>query len=232
MKTSVLIPCYQNHFIYLDRVIESYLVREEFGEPGICPDEIVVVLSGAGYIPECYIKSFKDYFCTDVFELDVNLILVPHTVYTGEACSIGEQHCTGDIILIQAADDLSHARRVEIVKKYFEKYDIVALNHGFFGLGDIEYYTIDELRKREIKDIKVFQPWEIKKHIQEKPLDVYGQFCGCKVAAGTLCYKKEIVGKFNWSNKKHGQDTITCKRIALKFNKSLIIDALLYYYFK
>ena len=97
----------------------------------------------------------------------------------------------------------------------------------------MDHYGKDKLENEfDYDNIKVYQPNEIVKHITEKPLDVYGQFCDCHVAAGTLCYRRDIVGKFQWSNKKHGQDTITCKRIALKFNKSIIINAPLYYYFK
>lgn len=209
------------------------MVGESFGTPGIMPDEIVIVLSGCDIIAEDYIESFESFYCAPAFDFKVVLVQIKETIFTGEACSIGEQHCTGDIILIQAGDDLCHPRRIEIVKKYFESHDIVALNHAFYGLDMMEYYGKDNLENKfDYDNIKTYQPWEIVEHIKEKPLDVYGQFCDAHIAAGTIVYRRDIVGKFTWSNKQHGQDTITCKRIALKFKKSIIINAPLYYYFK
>jgi len=224
MKTSILIPCIPEHFIYLDRVIDAYRngTRKPF--------EFIVVLSDCAKVPREYLSFFieKQQKYYDVRYCEYEVLL-----YTGEACSVGEQNCNGDIILIQAADDLPHPRRVEIVQKYFKGHDIVALNHSFYGKDMMEYYGKKNLENKfNYDNIKVYQPQEVIRHFKEHPLDVYGQFCDCHVAAGTLCYRRDIVGKFKWSNKRRGQDTITCKRIIHKFNKSIIIDAPLYYYFK
>ncbi len=224
MKTSVLIPCMPGHFIYLHRVIYEYLSGTK------TPHEIVVVLSDCTKVPLPYRKIFKEDFGDFV-----RLLSVVGLKWTGAACKYGEKFCSGDIIMIQAADDLPHPRRVEVVEKYFETHDIVALNHSYYGKDHMNYYGMEALENKfDYDNIKVVQPWELYEHHFEKGFihDVYGQNCGFHVAAGTICYRKDIVGKFTWSNKKHGQDTITCKRILHHFKKSIVIDAPLYYYFK
>ena len=230
MKTSVLIPCTPEHFIYLDRVIEAYQRGTKM------PDEIVIVLSDCLKVPDIYIAAFHAvYDESQQDEIKVRLIPVVQPLYTGKACTVGETNCNGDIIIIQAADDLPHPRRVEIVEKCFEKHFIVALNHSFYGLDHMKYYGMEALENQfDYDNIKAVQPWEMYKHHFEDGHihDVYGQNCGFHVAAGTICYRKDIVGKFTWSNKKHGQDTITCKRILHHFKRSIAIDAPLYYYFK
>ncbi|HUT64038.1 MAG TPA: glycosyltransferase family A protein [Anaerolineae bacterium] len=219
----MLIPCTPEHFIYLNRVIYAYL------EGSKVPHEIVIVLSDCNKVPDIYKVVFEQQFP------NVKVSYYPKLLYTGAACSLGEKHCTGDIIMIQAADDLPHHLRVAVVENYFETYDIVALNHSYYGRNMMEYYGIETLEdKFDYTETKAVQPWELYKHHFEDGNihDVYGQNCGFHVAAGTICYRKEIVGKFTWSNKKHGQDTITCKRILHHFKKSIVIDAPLYYYFK
>lgn len=224
MRTSVLIPCIPQHFIYLDRVIDAYM------NGTVKPDEIVIHLCDYKTVPESYIDLLNE-----KYDDSVQVYCTEKWTYTGESCSIGERLCDigNDIVIIQASDDLPHPRRIEIVQKYFKSHDIVALNHSFFGKDMMNYYGKDALENKfDYDNIKVYQPHEIVDHIKERPLDVYGQFCDCHVAAGTIAYRRDIVGKFTWSNKKHGQDVITCKRIALKFGKSIIISAPLYYYFK
>jgi len=226
MKTSVLIPCTPEHFIHLDRVIGAYM------DGSMCPHEFVVVLSDCSKVPFEYQSLFMEKWPKDI---NVQLHQMSNLLWTGRACTVGEWYCKGDIIMVQAADDLPHPLRVEIVESYFESHDIVALNHSYYGKDMMEYYGIDELENKfDYSDIKVVQPITLYTHHfkKENILDVYGQNCGFHVAAGTICYSKDIVGKFTWSNKKHGQDTVTCKRILHKFRKSIVIDAPLYYYFK
>lgn len=227
MKTSVFIPCIPAHYCLLDRVIDAYLSAEEW------PDEIVIVVSDANKINPEYFEVLKKEFEQCNFKLTIHP--VPVLLYTGEACNLVKDLCDGDVIIIQAADDLPHRERVAVVKRFFGNYDILSLNHSFWGLGDIVYYGMDELERRtknKLENIKVVQPHEIKEHVSQKPHDVYGQFCGFKVAAGTVCYRKELARDHKWSSAPKGQDTIFCKEVILKYNKSIIIDTPLYYYYK
>jgi hypothetical protein len=224
MKISVFIPCIPEHFIFLDRVVRYY------NSGSVKPDEIIIVLSDCFKVRKEYIDVFLSY--------NPNVTLV-HTenqlLHTGEACNLSKKLCSGDIIVIQAADDLPHPLRIEIVKMYFERYDIVSLNHSYFGKSHIDYYGYDVLYKmaeKRLSDIKVVQPFEIFKHVTEKPDDVYGQFCNFPVAAGTICHRKEILEDMQWSSVKHGQDTIFCKEIIKRYKKSIIISAPLYFYNK
>jgi glycosyltransferase involved in cell wall biosynthesis len=222
MKVSVFIPCIPEHFIYLDRVVKAYL------EGTKQPDEIIIVLSDCLKVRKEYLDLFYYRKITQIYTRDKLL-------YTGEACNLSKDLCTGDIIIVQAADDLPQRKRIEVVVDYFERYDIVSLNHSFYGKSHIDFYGMDKLNKmaeKEIKDIKVAQPFEIFRHVTEHPDDVYGQFCDFHVAAGTICHRREILDDIQWSSLKHGQDTLFCKDVIKKFKKSIIISAPLYFYNK
>lgn len=226
MKTSVFIPCIPEHFCYLDRVVAAY----EAGT--VKPDEIVIVLSNAQNVRQEYINTFLGYH-PEI--LKKQFYSVTQLLYTGEACNLSKSLCTGDIIIIQAADDLPHPRRIEIVKDYFNNYDIVSLNHSYYGKCHIDYYgfeKLNEMAEEELKDIKVMQHWEIFKEVTENPDNVYGQSAGFHVAAGTVCHRREILDEILWTNFPHGQDTVFCKEVIKKFKKSIIISAPLYFYFK
>jgi len=228
MKTSVFIPCIPEHFCYLDRVIAAYT------QGTVQPDEIIVLLSDSNEVPDRYIESFWKYF-DEIAQPKIKLMSEEYRLYTGEACNLSKHLCTGDIIIIQAADDLPHPRRIEIVKDYFNNYDIVSLNHSYYGKCHIDYYgfeKLNEMAEEELKDIKVMQPWEIFKEVTENPDNVYGQSAGFHVAAGTVCHRREILDEILWTNFPHGQDTVFCKEVIKKFKKSIIISAPLYFYFK
>jgi len=165
-------------------------------------------------------KMFKSQFPM------VQMVEKVELLYTGAACREGEQYCKAEVIIIQAADDIPHPRRVEIVEDFFERYDIVSLNHSFIGSTQQGYKPSEE----PIEDIKVVQPHTLYDYHEEKPDEPYGKISGFAVAAGTICYRRDLVGKFEWSNARRGQDNITCKRILKKFKKSICISAPIYYY--
>jgi len=211
----------------LDRVIDRYLEAE------VWPDEIVIIVSDANKINTEYFNVLKKSYSNVNIHLEVHP--VPVLLYTGEACNLVKDFCSGDIIIVQAADDLPHVRRVEIIKRFFDEYDIISLNHSYWGLPDMTYYGMDSLEKitaEKLSNIKVVQPHTIKQHVIEKPDDVYGQGCGFKVAAGTIAYRKELAREVKWSSAPKGQDGIFCKEVIKKYNKSIIIDAPVYFYYK
>ena len=225
MKTSVLIPCIPEHFIWLNRVIYEYLSGTK------SPFEIVVVLSDCEKVPLLYREAFQYHFA----DMPVKYYEYKELMWTGKALSTGEKFCEGDLISIQAADDLPSKNRIEVCERFFEKYDIACLHHSFFGKGHIDYYGIENLDTSVDYDkVKIIQPCQLYGHhfTNKNEMDVFAQFAGFPVTAGAMVYKRDIVGKFTWSNKKNGQDRITALRILKKFQKTIVIDSRIYFYFK
>lgn len=227
MKTAVFIPCIPEHFCFLNRAINALI------EGPVIPNEVIVFISNADIVHQDYIDQmaalYQEYF--QVFKIHRE----SKQYYTGEACNAVAELTNAEIIIIQAADDVPHPRRVEIVNQFFVIYDILSLNHSYWGLGDIDYYGHKYLENKtheKLKDIQVVQPREIYEHIKNNPGDVYGQLCDFKVAAGTVAYRRQLAEEVVWSSAPHGQDTIWCKEVILKYQKSIIIDAPVYFYYK
>jgi hypothetical protein len=213
MKVSVFIPCVPEHIQNIVRIISAY-------EKGTRkPDEYVIGLS------RC--KEVNIFTRTAIGTMPRTMLVdVVKPLYAGPCQQLAEYFCNGDVIVYQAADDLPHERRIEIVKDYFTRYDIMALNHSYYGKTQIEH---PNLQKYDFKKIRVIQPNALLKRLREHPDDVYGQGF-FRVGAGIICIRPEVLEKVKWGYEPKGQDGMFCKRVLRVFRKSILIDAPLYWY--
>jgi len=230
MKISIFIPCIPGHFSNLKNIIFNIFRGTDW------PGEIVILLSAARGVPanviddfEKEMEKYRDHFTIYLHKEDYHM-------FTGEACNEILSLCRGDVIVIQAADDLPHFRRIEIIRQYFTNYpEMLCLNHSFWGKCDMSYYgmeLLEEYTHIKLKNIAVVESRDISDHLIRRPDDVYGQFLPFKVAAGTIAYRKKVAEETRWSSAPRGQDTIFCKEVLKKYGRSIIIDAPVYYYFK
>jgi hypothetical protein len=213
MKVSVFIPCVPEHIQNIVRIISAY----ENGTRK--PDEYVIGLS------RC--KEVNIFTRTAIGTMPRTILIdVAKPLYAGPCQQLAEYFCNGDIIMYQAADDMPHERRVEIVKDYFKRYDIVALNHSYYGTTERQH---QHLQKYDYSKIRVAQPRELVTYYREHPDDVYGQGF-FRVGAGIICIRPKVLQKVKWGYERKGQDGIFCKKVLFTFQKSILIDAPLYWY--
>jgi hypothetical protein len=139
MEISLFIPTIPEHIKYLDNILDIYLNKSS-----IKPDEIIVSVSNYKVIPTDVLSP--------MFEKNQNVKFILHDniMLAGPNRQVSKDFCNGDIIIYQDSDDLPHIQRIEIIKHFFENYDILHLNHSY---NDISEYNEDIINISEINYI-------------------------------------------------------------------------------
>jgi len=217
MKTTIAIPCIHYHIHFLERTLKGIVSGTEL------PDKVVIVIS---YVTtqgqRKQIQKLRNKFGK---RLNLTIIEVRQFLLHSEARNYLIKYLDPGLILFHDADDVQHPQRLEIVKYFFNKHDIVHLCHGWKKMGRALPNTID------INKIKVFTCQNI--------IDGYNQF-GWKPRAfgalfmtthsGACCIKREVLEEFSWEGVAPGEDSRFCFRVLKKFKKTILIDVPLYSY--
>jgi hypothetical protein len=224
MKTSVFIPCIPKHFQYIPGIIRAY------EESSVRPDEIVVFLSGA----DNRMYRYPNF--------DFKLFITSEKYLNGPARQMALSLCGGDVVLYQDADDLPSRQRVEIVKWYFENNDISLLTHRYtFRLSDLNRQPIDLLSIKSFDNKHIFKHYFPNRKINEceNVCVAYGEEMSPH-HAGACCIKRTLLNEIEWKpfdklellkdHNKKGEDYEFCLEAAFKVKKSIMIDAILYWY--
>lgn len=233
MKTTIAIPCLVNHVKWLDTAFENIA-------NGTClPDEVLVAISPSPTedpIAFDIVKKYKDRLNIKVFFLDR-----PGAIFAKHFLT---QHITGDLVLYHDADDYQHLQRVEIVKKFFENFDIVHLCHsysyeieGCYGKLDydkIKYVHGDSFRDKYCleKDHPSLDSWK------KDGIACFGVMTDVKkVTDGAMCIKRSVLDKIKWNEIPENfiqpaPDMWFCMSVFKEFNKTMLIDAPVYIYRK
>jgi len=122
MKLDVYIPTYKPHFKYLNKLVDMYLKSTE------TPDNIVISVSN-------YVESDKSLFEDLEKKERVKIIKNKGVKLTAENL-LDSNKTDSDIILYHGSDDYPHYQRVEVVKYFFENYDIMHLHHSYHKCND------------------------------------------------------------------------------------------------
>lgn len=247
MTISVYIPTTPNHLKFLDKILNSYLYKST-----VLPDQIVVSISDFSKINSMTYNNLKMKYKDVLFleHLEVQL--------AGPNRQFAEQFCTSDIILYQDSDDLPHIQRVEIIKYFFEKYDIIHLHHSYFNLTnyidlitEIESFNYNEniIDIDSIKFITSDQFYE-KLYPNKNLIDCRNPhiineiFKELKPHYGALAIKKEVLNEIKWKDRKNlfysprwndftykgAEDYEFMVEVIFKYNKTIIIDSKIYFY--
>lgn len=141
-----MVPCHHLHAKYLPRLCESY------AEQTNPPEEIVISLSGCSLI--------KDWECIDKIKktswpFKVRLILSNKRKTEPQNKNIAAKAAKGDVLICQDADDIPHPQRVEIIKYFFNTYDIVHLIHAMSGTDQpfSLFKNFDEIKYLHFRDL-------------------------------------------------------------------------------
>ena len=138
LSTTVIIPCHHLHAQFLHDVLLSYTYQT------VLPDEIVISLSETDKIPKILIESITK----ESWPFKTVLLLSEAPQTEGQNRNNAGQHASGQILICHDADDFPSPQRIEIIRYFFENYDIVHLLHSFnLFQPDIEISKIELFKK-------------------------------------------------------------------------------------
>ncbi|MCI5052645.1 MAG: glycosyltransferase [Simkaniaceae bacterium] len=124
---SVIIPCHSSHAnLLLDSLYN--LLHQSYQ-----PDEVIVSLSGTEKLHKnilgIFIPRFKE-------RLNLKVIEHEQELTASENRNIATAQATMDVLIYEDADDISHPRRLEIIKHFFDSYEIDVLYHAWHSYFD------------------------------------------------------------------------------------------------
>lgn len=213
-KISVIIPCHYVHFKYLKELMDSLSLQT------ILPNEVIISLSESQKISSEERQSFKDLCRTYPFV--VKIIENRRRLKAGQNRNIACSEAEGDIIITQDADDIPHFQRIEIIKYFFDQYDIDHLMHLFFP-SRVTYpkkeidrcywgpYVLENIKYTLLKR------WDDAQYIQY-------------LHNGHIAFRREIFEKVQWSHLYVGEDVLFNKSVFELKKKTMIVDAFLLIY--
>ncbi|HBY66690.1 MAG TPA: hypothetical protein DEG69_02260 [Flavobacteriaceae bacterium] len=227
MKTSLVIPCSPEHFV---NTLPSVLRTYEGGT--VKPDEVVVSLSQAPLLQKMKVKQEDSAYISQCISgniFDKFKILNHNTRQThGPNRQEGSLASTGDIIIYSDADDVAHRQRIEIIKYFFENYDIAHLNHRWIGdkegfrdidLGEIKYVNSQDMYKN------YFPNQNIKECLNATR--AYGGGFMTYTHTGHTSISREGLQKVRWKDWGElwspAEDYEFCMETLYSFNKSMLI---------
>jgi hypothetical protein len=240
MKVSMVIPCAPKDFYKLEKVLNFTASCSKK------PDEVILGIS--------QIYMFQEAELEKVRKLGPQLFNEFKITGTNDRCWPGPNRqraselATGDIIIYQDADDLPQHQRVELISRFFEEKDILHLNHAYFHSAfTYEYRTSYENIKFVESDV-IYKRYFPTGDLREctKVTMSYGYDLGFNfplIHVGATSIRRSVLEKIQWKDVKdltlctdpgtvpRTEDYEFSMSILHTFNKSLLIDAPLYYYY-
>jgi Glycosyltransferases, probably involved in cell wall biogenesis len=119
LTTSVIIPCHYKHTSYLFELL-GHLQSQT-----IMPHEVVISISEVDKADPIIIEKLHH----TKWAFTCKIITSTNVQYAGENRNIGCRNATGDIFILQDADDIPHPQRIEVITYFFEHYPIDHLIH-------------------------------------------------------------------------------------------------------
>ncbi|MCH9621699.1 MAG: hypothetical protein S4CHLAM20_11240 [Chlamydiia bacterium] len=206
--TSIIIPCHHLHAQYLMRLCESYIHQTYL------PNEIVISLSGCRHLNDDYVNKLL----SKEWPFKVKCIKSDGLKSEPQNRNIAAEHASGEILICQDADDLPLKERVEVIKYFFDEYDIVHLMHQGFLYSRIE-----------------------EKNLYHDDLEVllfYSESCFEKVFKqgyynGPVAITKSLFKKIRWddNHKAGGSDVKFNRAVYKQFHNVIQIPQKLYIYY-
>tara|TARA_Y100001963_G_scaffold130038_1_gene185901 strand:+ start:1679 stop:2527 length:849 start_codon:yes stop_codon:yes gene_type:complete len=215
MKTSLIIPSTEYHFHHMNWILRCY-------EQGtVKPDEIIVSVSNSHMIPKNDIRLINDKFKKSFDSLKI----LEHTKPIPEGPNRGEGTlvASNEIITYSDSDDIPHPQRIEIIKYFFSKYDILHLNHTWtydknfhnckFQCDKIKYMESDNIFSLYFPAQKNLEQKDRIRKNRPNPKEVPSRPPGCNPWYGE--------GPWNWS--RESLDKLTYRRSFMITGGSLSI---------
>jgi hypothetical protein len=172
-KTSVIIPCHYKHAQHLPGLLQA------FSEQTLIPDEVVISLSERNKVPKHIIDSIN----TTSYPFSLCLISFEEPVSDGGNRNYACAHATGDLLICHDADDIPLPQRVEIIKYFFDVYQIDHLMHRWCGETDHQPF---------FKDFEKIGRFHLPEY-RDYPLHAGGRFTN-----GHVSISRQLFGVIRW----------------------------------
>jgi hypothetical protein len=121
ITTSIIIPCHWKHAPLLKEALQAY------AQQTVLPQEVVISLSEVSKVSPQLLAEIEQY------PWPFQLVLLKHSVPVSEGSNrnFAASVAKGNVLICSDADDLPHWQRVEIIKWFFENYNLDFLIHLF-----------------------------------------------------------------------------------------------------
>lgn len=236
MKTSLVIAATNGNFPYLSCILAHYR------DGTIKPDQVVISISNAHLVNPIELYGLKRKY-SSIFE-DLKILEHNQTMIQGPNRDAASMAADNEIVISNDADDFPHPQRIEIIKHFFENYDILHLNHGYQTQGDKTFDPIN------INDIQVLDKEQTYKWLfpnyngeayhgrRPNPKD-YGYQLGCYggygafqwIHAGCPAFHKSVFNALRWRNEEeYAWDYDFVFDVAFYFKKTIMINSKLMWY--
>jgi hypothetical protein len=207
-------------------------------ENTIKPNQVIISVSEGNSINASLVNKLETKY-KKAFD-DFILILNEHQVMEGPNRGIGSNYATCEYISYHDSDDIPHPQRIEIIKYFFEQYDILHLNHSYtyetkfhhIDINNIIKITSDTLYKNHFSNIEdtIERPLNVFPNPKDKS---YGCLVGFPVCGGPTTINKKVLDYVKWNeNRILSYDYDFCMDVLFKLKKSMIIDSPLIWYNK
>lgn len=208
-SASIVIPCHHLHAKYLVRVCEAY------AQQTVLPEEIVIAVSGVDYLNKAELKEIEN----KNWPFSVTLVLSDQSKTESQNKNLGAKTAKCDIIICQDADDLPHPQRVEIVKYYFNNYDIVHLMHSMTGVDD-EFVFFPDVSKIGYQHCSSL--YEV-------------SYLDLPFGNGPVAILRSLINTLQWDERmlpgQIGSDMRFNELVYQKYSNTLLVPARIYRYF-
>ena len=205
LKISIIIPCSYKHAQLLHPLLKLY------AQQTVLPYEVIISLSEASKAPGEYIRQIE----YGRWPFHIKLLFSEFKHYAGTNRNIACSRATGDIFICQDADDIPHPQRVEIIKYFFEHYDIDHLLHLFTlsknsaPLPFLDPQTIELAHETKYEKARTYNP---------------------KIHNGCSAITREVFDRIQWPDTAHHEDGIFNYKVYQNFKNCMILRASLYIY--
>lgn len=209
MKTSLIVPCHGPHAQFLYDMLKNYENQT------ILPDEVIISLSSCQTVNPKIFKKLTD----KAWVFPITLLLSKKRLFAGQNRNIACSHAQGDIFICQDADDLARPQRIEIIKYFFETYNLDFLIHS---------NTVSNQNKNNAEKIVPFyENFEKIYYLTEKNLNVIPLN---QMTNGCPALAKKVFDTIKWPDNRRAEDVIFNDQVYRTFKNIRIIDADLYLY--
>lgn len=212
-SVSVIIPCVPKHAPYLFSLLSYYATQTKI------PEEVIISLSEVDSVGEGLLNRIVDY----VWPFKVIMIRNKERTSAGKNRNLGSDAAREDILMFQDADDIPHPQRVEIVKYFFEHYDIYHLMHFYVPAKKITH-------DGNIPDEFV---WYDKTKIVRRSHVAYEETSSdFPFHNGQPCILRSLSKKIRWPDQwSPGEDVVYSRNVYRMFlDKTMILNAHLVLY--